>query len=52
MSRGRPLAFQQIHLVIAIQMILVAPVSELHALQQLVDDVRIPGCGAQSREPI
>src|SRR5205823_1546593 len=39
------LACNQIHLVVAIQMVLVSPVSEFHTLKQLVGDVRIAGRG-------
>ena len=32
---GRPFAQQQVHLVVAVEMVLVGPVAELHALEQL-----------------
>ena len=32
---GRSLARQQVHLVVAVEVVLVGPVAELHALQQL-----------------
>ena len=32
---GRPLALQQVHLVVAVEVVLVGPVAELHALEEL-----------------
>ena len=48
----RPLARQQVHLVVAVEVVLVGPVAELHALEQLVGDVRVAGGGAQRGEPV
>src|SRR5206468_10265585 len=39
-------------LVITIQMILVSPVAELYAFEQLIGDVRIAGRGEEGWEPI
>src|SRR4029078_7871044 len=52
MPRGWSLAFEQGHLVVTVQMILVTAVSELHALEELVVDVRIAGSGQESRKPV
>ena len=47
-----PLPVQQVHLVVAVEVVLVGPVAELHALEQLVGDVRIAGGGDQGGEPV
>ena len=39
------LAREQVHLVVAVEMVLVVAVAKLHALEQLVGDVRIAGGG-------
>src|SRR6476659_6429660 len=52
MPRGRTLAFEQGHLVVTVQMILITAVSELHALEELVGDIRIAGSGQESRKPV
>ena len=52
MALGRALASEQVHLVVAVEMVLVGPVAELHALQQLVGDVRVAGRRQQGGEPI
>src|SRR5215831_15689003 len=49
---GWAFAGEKIHLVVAIEMVLVGPVAELHALQQLIGDVRVAGRGHQGRQPI
>src|SRR5207342_568949 len=49
---GRPLTGQEIHLVVAVEMVLVAPVAELHALEQLIGNVWISRSGHQCGEPI
>ena len=41
MTRGRALAGDCVHLVVAIQMILVGPVADRLTFQQFIDDVRI-----------
>ena len=41
MASGGTFALEQSHLVITVQMVLVGPVAELHALEELVGDVRI-----------
>src|SRR5580704_8725579 len=41
-TRRRPLAGEQVGLVVAVEMVLVGPVAELHALQKLLNDVWIP----------
>src|SRR5262249_24721342 len=52
LALGRALAGEKIHLVVAIEMVLVGSVAELHALQQWIGDVRVPRRGHQGREPI
>ena len=52
MARGRALAGDGGHLVVAVQMVLVGLVAELHALEQLVGDVRIAGGVKEGREPV
>src|SRR6476659_8100481 len=52
MPRGRTLAFEQGHLVVTVQMLLVTAVSELHALEELVGYIPIAGSGQESRKPV
>src|SRR6185295_12339912 len=52
MALGRPLVLQEVRLVVAIEVVLVGPVAEPRALEQLVCDVRIAGGGEQGREPV
>ena len=47
-----PLALQEVHLVIAIQMVLIGPVAQLHSLEQLVCDVGIASGGHEGWEPV
>ena len=42
------LAREQVHLVVTVEVVLVLAVAELHALEQLIRDVRIAGGGAQA----
>src|SRR6516165_5142049 len=49
---GWAFAGEKIHLVVAIEMVLVGAVAELHALQQLIGDVRVAGRGHQGGQPI
>src|SRR5262249_24403678 len=49
---GWTYAGEKIHLVVAIEMVLVGPVAELHALQQLVGDVRVARRRHERGEPI
>src|SRR5262249_49997460 len=49
---GWTFAGEQIHLVIAVQMVLVGAVAELHPSQQLIGDVRVARCGHERWEPI
>ena len=51
-ARGRAFAGDGGHLVVAVQMVLVSPVAEVHALEQLVGDVRIAGGVKEGREPV
>ena len=48
----RPLAGDQVGLVVAVEMDLVGAVADLLALEQLVGDVGIAGRGDQGREPV
>lgn len=50
-ARGWTCPRQEGHLVVAVQVILVGSVAELHAFQQLVGDVRITGGRHQRGEP-
>src|SRR5262249_7221835 len=52
MPRGRPFAFQQVHLVVTVKVILVTPAAELNTVEQLIGDIRIASGGAQCRKPI
>src|SRR5438094_5840098 len=52
MTRGRTLAGDSIHLVVAIQVVLVSPVAKFHTLEQLVGDVRVASGSHESRKPI
>ena len=47
-----PLPVMQVQLVVAIEMVLVGPVADLLALQQLVGDVRIAGGSHERGEPV
>ena len=47
MALGWALSGQKIHLIVTIEMVLVAPVAELHTLEQLIGDVRISGSSSQ-----
>src|SRR5215510_2015880 len=49
---GRALAGQQVHLVVAVEVVLVGPVAELHAFQQLLGDIRIARRGHQGGKPV
>src|SRR5262249_21851543 len=48
----RPLAEQQVHLVVAVEVVLVLAVPEFDPLEKLVGDVRVAGSGAQGRKPV
>src|SRR5882672_5880130 len=48
----RTLAGDHVHLVVAVEMVLVGPAAHLLALQQLVLDVRVAGGGDQGRKPV
>src|SRR4029450_10422848 len=50
--RGRTFSGYGVHLVVAIQVVLVRPVAELYALKQLISDVGVAGSGEESGEPI
>src|SRR6266545_1293032 len=43
---------EKIQLIVAVEMVLIAPIAELHALEQLIGDIRISGCSHQGGEPI
>src|SRR5262249_2906602 len=47
----RTLAGEKIHLVVTVEMVLVGPVAELHALQRLIGDVRVTRCVHQGWQP-
>ena len=49
---GRSFAFQEIHLVIAVEMVLVLAFAELHAFEQLLGDVGIARGSQERREPV
>src|SRR5262249_5770752 len=51
-TSGGPLAAQQIHLVVAVEVVLVAAVPELHPFQELVLDVRVAGRRCEGGKPI
>src|SRR5262249_15855612 len=46
------LAGEKVRLVVAVEMILVSPIAELHALEQLIGDVGTGGSGHQGGEPV
>src|SRR5258708_5095455 len=43
---------QQIHLVVAVQVVFVSPVAELYTLEELIGDVGVAGGGHQGRKPV
>src|SRR5262245_15525553 len=49
---GWPSPSKKICLVVAVEMVLIAPVTEPDALEELVGNVRISGCSHQRGEPI
>src|SRR5262249_51406402 len=49
---GCTFAGEEIHLIVTVQMILVGALAELHALEQLLGDVRVPCRGYERGEPI
>src|SRR6185436_18927528 len=49
---GRRLALQQAQLVVAVEMVLVGSITQLHAFEQLVGNVWIAGRSEERREPI
>src|SRR5262249_61587208 len=49
---GWALAGQQIRLIVTVQMVLVGPLAELHALEQFISDVRVARGGHERGEPI
>src|ERR1035438_5023856 len=51
-ARGWAFAGDGGHLVVAVQMVLVGPVTDRFTFQQLVGDVRITGCGNECRQPV
>src|SRR4030095_15532213 len=48
----RPLAGNHVHLVIAVQIALVGPVTDLFALLQLLGNVRVAGRRQEGRKPV
>ena len=52
MAHGRAFAGDGGHLVVAVQMVLVGPVTEFHTFEQLFGDVRVAGGGEEGREPV
>src|SRR5262245_59736940 len=52
MALGWAFSGEQIHLIVTVQMVLVGPIAELHALQQLLTDIGIASRGHQGGEPI
>ena len=52
MPRRRPSAGDEIQLVVAVEVVLVGPVAELHPFQQLLGNVGIAGGGGQGRQPV
>src|SRR5208337_3118745 len=52
MASGGPFALKQSHLVIPIEMVLIRPVTELYALEELVLYVRIAGRSEESGVPV
>src|SRR5207249_5537773 len=51
-TRGGTFAGDGVHLVIAVEMVLVSPVAEFNSFKQLVGDVRVAGGSHESRKPI
>src|SRR5205085_12484128 len=49
---GRSVAQQQIRLVVAVEVVLVGPVAELHPLEELAGDVGVTRRSGQGGEPI
>src|SRR5207249_3875518 len=49
---GRASTGEKIHLIVAVEMVLVGPVAELHAPEKLIGNIRISGCSHQGGEPI
>src|ERR1035438_3775611 len=47
-----PLAGNHVHLVITVKMVLVSPVANLFALEQLIFDVRVASGGNEGRQPV
>src|SRR5207245_7888500 len=52
MTRRRTFASDGVHLVVAVQMVLISPVAKLHTLEQLVGNVRVAGSGEEGGEPV
>src|SRR5271166_5457729 len=52
MASGGPFALKQGHLVIPIEMVLIRPVAELYALEELILDVRIAGRSEERGVPV
>src|SRR5262249_37826856 len=48
----RPLAGDEVQLVVTVEVNLVALVAEFLPLLQLLDNVQVAGCGDESREPV
>src|SRR5205823_4390015 len=49
---GGALAGDQVHLVVAIEMVLVGPVADFRTLEQVGGDGRIAGSSEERREPV
>src|SRR6185437_13350088 len=51
-TRGWPFASDGGQLVVAVEMVLVGPVTDRFTLQQFFSDVRISGGGCEGRQPV
>src|SRR5271156_1010978 len=49
---GRAFAGKHSGLIVAIQMVFVSPVAELHAFEQLIGDIRVSGHGSERGQPV
>ena len=52
MSSGWPHSTQKVHLVVAVEVILVGSITKLHTFQKLTGDVGIAGCRHERGEPV
>jgi hypothetical protein len=52
LALGWPFAQQQVHLVAAVEVVLIGPIAKLDALEQVIGNIGIAGCGDYGGEPV